>query len=147
MNAAQLPIVEIEWMDASITIEEEASLDDPNHTFGGEKLCQDAGYLVSYDRENFVLAVSRFPLDNGVRHANTIPTAMIRSITYQESGKCLKKREILLMLRRKGSSATGTSKKTAPSGSTSGSESSSQSISASSTTKSPKESSQSSSNS
>src|SRR6185503_15002203 len=79
-----LPLVTVVWHDASIRVDHEASLDDPESVknFGGFVLCRDHGRLVHKNRKHVVLAVSESPEDNGIRHAITIPSGWVREIWY-----------------------------------------------------------------
>lgn len=83
----KLPIVTVVWHDASIRVDHEASLDDPESmkNFGGFVLCHDHGYLVHKTRKHVVLAVSVSPEDNAIRHAITIPSGWVREIWYYGS--------------------------------------------------------------
>lgn len=77
-----LPIVEIEWVDASLDGSGTLDLENPAtiKSFGGLKVCRDIGYLVYKDKRVVKLALSLCPEDSDCRHANTIPRGWVKRI-------------------------------------------------------------------
>jgi len=84
VKGAELPIVEVTWIDACTDVSHEADLADKQamKDFGGLVLCKDVGYLVRKNRHEVVLAVSQFVDEDSVRHSNSIPARWIKSIVY-----------------------------------------------------------------
>lgn len=77
--------MEVTWIDAYFNVVDEvdmADLDKKAATFGTTMQCQDIGYLVRKTAREVVLATSRCPADNTIRHSNTIPAGWVRSIVY-----------------------------------------------------------------
>lgn len=68
------------WMDAYADLSAEVAMDEDVKSFGGVVECHDVGFLVRRSRKETVLAVSRTPSDNTIRHAITIPTPWIKKV-------------------------------------------------------------------
>ena len=81
-SAAILPIIEVTWVDAFMEPNDSADLKQPKDIkeFGRLPEIQDVGYLIRWNRQEIVLAVSRCQADNDVRHSNSIPRSLIRDI-------------------------------------------------------------------
>jgi hypothetical protein len=85
----ELPRAEIVWLDACLDPSSSGSLSDPLSTtaYGGTVVCRDIGYLIAIERDaNGVivvkLATSLSDDSNDYRHANSIPWAWVKSLTF-----------------------------------------------------------------
>lgn len=137
MKIEDFPLVEIEWIDAEFDFDAQARADALNDFFEDSPVVQDAGYLIDYNPERFVLATSRLN-DQTIRHRNQIPTSLVRFIRFAEARKCLTPSQ-LLRTRPKRASSTATRSTTSRTGSVSGSESNLPSTTAPSTKPSPED--------
>lgn len=81
-NAADLPLVEVVWLDAQIVPAHDGIVGEPLDEFGGLAECRDVGYLVRMNKRELVLCVSRCLDDNTIRHSNTLPRGWVKQIIY-----------------------------------------------------------------
>ena len=82
-SVMELPIVEVVWIDAALSIEAGGSLNEPQPPSSTGLLeCRDLGYLIELTRKEIKLAVSVAQEDNSYRHMNSIPRGWAKQIIY-----------------------------------------------------------------
>lgn len=81
-KVADLPLVEVIWVDAQIVPSHGWLEGEPLEGFGGLAECRDIGYLVRETKKELILAVSRSLDDNSIRHSNTIPRGWVKQIIH-----------------------------------------------------------------
>lgn len=82
-SAMELPVIQVTWEDAAADFFDEADLGTPSEVadFGQTILITDVGYLIRWNSNEVVLAVSKCNAHNSVRHSNVIPRDLVREVT------------------------------------------------------------------